>query len=123
MLVTTPIWTGSSPDVNTTGIVEVAVLAACAAGGPPAMITVTLRLSDRRPIQAIGRTDRRPNATQSRHSCLPQSRLPRGLYGMQPPLMLVFVLSRYLQIQPSATFAGRTQRTPTPRPQHRREVQ
>src|SRR5262249_19804365 len=42
MLVTTPIWTGSSPDVNTTGIVEVADLAACAAGGPPAMITVTL---------------------------------------------------------------------------------
>src|SRR5215510_12036584 len=43
-LLTRPAWTGLSPVVNTTGIVEVAALAASAAGGPPAMMTATLRL-------------------------------------------------------------------------------
>src|SRR5262245_18168131 len=42
-LMTKPDLTGSSPLVNTIGIVLVAVLAASAAGGPPPTITATLR--------------------------------------------------------------------------------
>src|SRR5215471_21855489 len=54
MLDTRPACTGSSPEVNTIGIVEVAFLAACAAGGPPAMSTAALRLI-RSPISSGSR--------------------------------------------------------------------
>jgi hypothetical protein len=41
MLMARPSFTGSEPNATTTGIVEVAALAASAAGGPEARITVT----------------------------------------------------------------------------------
>src|SRR5262249_55867106 len=52
-LATSPLFTGSSPLVNTIGRIAVAFLAAIAAGGPPAKIMVILlltRLQGSRPV-------------------------------------------------------------------------
>jgi len=45
MLDTSPVLTGSSPEMKTMGMVVVAALAAFAAAGPGAMITATWRFT------------------------------------------------------------------------------
>src|SRR5262249_1285610 len=79
-LSTSPALTGSLPDPNTIGIVEVARLAATAAGSPPPVVSTFTRRG-RRPALEEGRIDRVPIGTRSRRSGPRQNRLRRAPRG------------------------------------------